>query len=104
MLPLKLKKEAKLIIYPIQTCLVCKDIRNMITTNDGNRTQTCISCDWTWSLSCEQDKQKQEDKLIIYPIQTCPICKDIRNMITTNDGNRTQTCISCDWSWTWEQA
>ena len=91
MLPLKLKKEAKMIIYPIQTCIVCKEIRNMITTNDGNRTQTCISCDWTY----EQDK----DKLIIYPIQTCPICNEIRNMITTNDGNRTQTCISCDWTW-----
>lgn len=101
MLPIQLKKEANMIIYPIQTCPICKDIRNMITTNDGNRTQTCIACDWTWT--CEQDKDKQEDKLIIYPIQTCPICKEIRNMITTNDGNRTQTCISCDWTWNYEQ-
>lgn len=37
-----------------------------------------------------------------YPIQTCPNCTDNEKseIITTNDGNKTQKCTTCGWKWT----
>jgi DNA-directed RNA polymerase subunit M/transcription elongation factor TFIIS len=38
-----------------------------------------------------------------YPIQKCPGCTDNKKsyqIITTNDGNKTQKCTTCGWKWT----
>lgn len=46
----------------------------------------------------EKPVEKLENKFIIYPLLDCPNCKKMVD-ITTNDGNRFQSCSKCNWTW-----
>lgn len=47
-------------LYPIQKCANChgKVTYQMITTNDGNKTQKCSTCGWTWTSQSESCSSK----------------------------------------------
>ena len=44
---------------------------------------------------------QEPGKFTTYPLQKCPNCHGKREyyMISTNDGNKTQKCQTCNWLW-----
>ncbi len=53
-----------------------------------------------YSFIPKKDRQ-ESNRFILYPIQKCPNCDGKKEyaMSTTDDGNRTQKCLSCNWTW-----
>lgn len=48
------------------------------------------------------DTRDNNKKFVTYPILDCPTCTQLKreySMYTTNDGNKTQTCSVCKWTW-----
>ena len=80
------------------TC--CDNIR-VATTNDGHRTQQCVSCghyylkDGKVPTSHRKIRKQSPEFQLFGTDWYTPNCCENPDVYTTNDGNRTQQCWNC---------
>ncbi len=60
--------QRKIVIYPSQNCSNCHGKRkyDMIMTNDGNRKQKCLTCNWTWTAPSENQTDQPKSFFNIF--------------------------------------
>ncbi len=66
---------------------------HIVTTNDGNKTQKCLLCNWTHHNTPYSTLNTSFSGVNMH----CPTHGN-NHIVTTNDGNKTQKCLLCDWT------